>query len=64
MLRIRTYESFINCMEIVVKQNFYSTLYPQAYKEAWKRIHVLQNFYPDDYNAWLERWKQERKGYV
>ena len=48
-------------MEIVVKQNFYSTLYPQAYKEAWKRIHVLQNFYPDDYNTWLTRWKTERK---
>ena len=59
-MKIRTYESFKGCMEVVTHSNFYHTLYCGHYDDCVKRLHMLENFEPEQYKQWLSRWKAER----
>lgn len=58
---IRNYRSFKGHMTIISHQNFYQTLYSNAYNESVKQLSLLETFKPDLYKEWLEKWKAERR---
>lgn len=60
-MKIRSYESFKGCINVVIHYNFYYTLYRTQYEECAKRLRMLKAFEPEKYNEWLHRWKYESR---
>lgn len=59
MSKIRTYKCFSACMDIV-SIDLYRMLFKSAYKEACKRLELLQIDNPKQYKEWLSRWKYSK----
>ena len=60
MIKVRSYETFCGIMQIVTC-DMYRVMYNKQYYEAEKRLRIMQILQPTEFEAYLSRWKSERK---